>query len=60
MRKFAFAMGMAALMLLAGVFTAEAMTGSATLGLRSLPKIIRQSTLHSAQKKPRLRRGLEY
>ena len=38
MRKFAFAMGAAALMLLTDVFTAEAMTGSATLGLRSAAK----------------------
>jgi hypothetical protein len=38
MRKFAFAIGAAALMLLAGVLTAEAMTGSATLGLRSAAK----------------------
>ena len=38
MRKFAFAIGAAALMLLAGVLTAEAMTGGASLGLRSAAK----------------------
>ena len=38
MRKFAFAIGAAALMLLAGVLTAEAMTGSSTLGLRATAK----------------------
>ena len=38
MRKFAFAIGAAALMLLAGVLTAEAMTGNLTLGLRSAAK----------------------
>lgn len=38
MRKFAFAIGAAVLMLLAGVLTAEAMTGSATSGLRSTAK----------------------
>jgi hypothetical protein len=38
MRKFAFAIGAAALMLLAGALTAEAMTGSSTLSLRATAK----------------------
>ena len=38
MRKLAFAIGPAALMLLAGVLTAEAMTGTETFGLRTAAK----------------------
>jgi hypothetical protein len=38
MRKFAFAIAAAVLMLLAGALTAEAMNGSATLNLRSTAK----------------------
>jgi hypothetical protein len=38
MRKFAFAIAAAALVLLAGALTAEAMTGSSTLSLRSTAK----------------------
>jgi hypothetical protein len=38
MRKYAFALLTASLMLLLGVFTAEAMTGSGALGLRSAVK----------------------
>jgi hypothetical protein len=38
MRKYAFALFAAALMLLAGVLTAEAMTGGGALGLRSAAK----------------------
>ena len=38
MRKVAFAIGAAALLLFAGALTAEAMTGSGTLGLRSAAK----------------------
>ncbi len=38
MRKVAFAIAAAALMLLAGALTAEAMTGSEVLGLRSAAK----------------------
>lgn len=38
MRKVAFAIAAAALMLLAGALTAEAMTGSLVLGLRSAAK----------------------
>lgn len=38
MRKVAFAFAAAALMLLAGALTAEAMTGNGTLGLRGMAK----------------------
>jgi hypothetical protein len=38
MRKVAFAVAAAALMLLAGALTAEAMTGSGTFGLRAAAK----------------------
>jgi hypothetical protein len=38
MRKYAFALFAASLMLFAGVFTAEAMTGSRASGLRSAAK----------------------
>jgi hypothetical protein len=38
MRKFAFAIAAAALVLLAGALPAEAMTGSSTLSLRSTAK----------------------
>jgi hypothetical protein len=38
MRNFALAIAAAALMLLAGAFTAEAMTGSGTFGVRSTAK----------------------